>query len=82
MEFFLLTKTPLKQGILTCLLHAIYGSQIKGMPRLKFNFFFNYEYNQRNHLLSWTHHVAFAPKTFICVVHKVGAMCDPFPSMK
>lgn len=38
--------------------------------------------NQRNHLLSWTHHVAFAPKTFICVVHKVGAMCDPFPSMK
>jgi hypothetical protein len=44
MEFFLLTKTPLKQGILTCLSHAIYGSQIKGMPRLKFNFFFNYEY--------------------------------------
>jgi len=44
MDFFLLTKTPLKQRILTCLLHAIYGSQIKGMPRLKFNFFFNYEY--------------------------------------
>lgn len=44
MEFLLLTKTPLKQGILTCLLHAIYGWQIKGIPQLKFNFFFNYKY--------------------------------------
>jgi hypothetical protein len=36
--------------------------------------------NQRNHLLSWTHHVA--PTTFVCVVNKFGAMCDQFPSMK
>jgi hypothetical protein len=48
MEFLFLTKRPLKQEILICILHAIYGSQIKGMSRLKFNFFFNYTYITRS----------------------------------